>query len=295
MNAVMCSVASKEGDFEQAISYVNQAIVALNGVKSSEKLLVTNIEFFTDKYKKIFIDNSIKVIYKKFDDFVFPDNVPWKLAYYKLCALKYVVDNCDYEAIINVDTDVLFIRDEVKIFNEFDDRIMLYYLPYSSFHQDRKQFLNELIKFYNLDSKINYFGGEFIGGKIESLKKYLDECHKIYENMKRNNFYSMRGDEFILSLAAHKFELIFSNPYIDRYWTGRNYEVSTNYYYSEIVILHMPNEKNNGFEKAFKLIEKNKFISLKKFVKIFHLPKHNKPLFYYNFVDIKKKIRKLRN
>ena len=89
--------------------YMKNCCVALLSAKKynadSDVALVTNIEA-PEPYKKILCDNEILIIKAPFDAFKFADNYKWGLAFYKLCALKYVVENTEYDFYSYLDADV---------------------------------------------------------------------------------------------------------------------------------------------------------------------------------------------
>lgn len=90
-------------------------------------------------------------------------------------------------------------------------------------------------------------------------------------------FVTQHGDEFITCCVAEKHTSIIKNSaaYINRYWTDSFYLCSTSYYYNQICVIHLPNEKELGMLKAFEIIYKtNKTISIDKIQKIFNLPKY---------------------
>ena len=86
------------------------------------------------------------------------------------------------------------------------------------------------------------------------------------------------GDEFIVSVAAEEMRSNVKNAgaYVFRFWTGIFRLVSTCYDANEVVVLHVPDEKENGMISLFdKYISKNKSINKKKVHKILHLKKRS--------------------
>lgn len=76
-----------------------------NAGQSSDVALVTNIDV-PNPYREILGDNDIKVIKVDFDDFNFGENYMWALAFYKLCALKHVLLETNYDYYAYLDSDV---------------------------------------------------------------------------------------------------------------------------------------------------------------------------------------------
>lgn len=109
--------------------YMKNSCVALLSAKhynaESDVALVTNIDV-PDKYKSLLQKNDIIIINVEFDSFCFQDNYKWGLAFYKLCALKYVVENYDYDFISYLDADVYIQSNFENIWKECTQNILLY-------------------------------------------------------------------------------------------------------------------------------------------------------------------------
>lgn len=73
---------------------------------------------------------------------------------------------------------------------------------------------------------------------------FMSECQQVYAQMTKADFKTTHGDEFIISLAAVKFNVKNAGAYIYRFWTGSFRLISTCYKYNPVTILHVPAEKN---------------------------------------------------
>ena len=91
--------------------------------------------------------------------------------------------------------------------------------------------------------------------------------------MRENNFVTITGDEFILSVVADsKNNIKNAGAYIYRFWTGRFRLISTNYRFNQISILHVPAEKTEGMLRIYKrYIAKKKKPSKPKVHRMLHL------------------------
>lgn len=49
---------------------------------------------------------------------------------------------------------------------------------------------------------------------------FMSECQQVYAQMTKADFKTTHGDEFIISLAAVKFNVKNAGAYIYRFWTG---------------------------------------------------------------------------
>lgn len=52
---------------------------------------------------------------------------------------------------------------------------------------------------------------------------FMSECQQVYAQMTKADFKTTHGDEFIISLAAVKFNVKNAGAYIYRFWTGSQY------------------------------------------------------------------------
>lgn len=86
--------------------------------------LITNIDI-PNIYKEFLYKNKIIIIKCLFDSFKFSSEYKWSLAFYKLCALKYAIENLDYDNYLMLDTDTITIKKYDNIWEECKEKIML--------------------------------------------------------------------------------------------------------------------------------------------------------------------------
>ena len=130
---------------------------------------------------------------------------------------------------------------------------------------------------FGVSSYITHYGGEFFAASYDNAQKFIIECSSIYRQMIANNFITTSGDEFIISIAAHRCKNKIKNAgaYIFRFWTNSFYLVSTCYKFNPVPILHLPGEKNKAILKIFKrYVKHDKFPRKKQVHRLCHL---NKP------------------
>jgi len=249
----------KEEEKRKIDMYLKCCVVSLVSAKTKNSdcdvALITNIEV-PEPYKTQFKSHGIMVIYKEYDSFRFGESMKWSLAFYKLCALKYAVENLDYERYLIVDSDTYFISKLNDLWVEADQNVLLFDLSHSLSIKQNKTMNNEYYSLYNEKVLLTNYGGEFICGNLELLKIFIDECYSVYLDMQEKNFITDHGDEFITGIVAYRKRTMIKNasPYIYRYWTGRFYLTSTNYIYNPVNILHVPTEKGVAFKYLYKYI-----------------------------------------
>lgn len=268
MNLVFCAYANKEGfqsghntvcDDKQNV-YLKNAFVALKSCKyynpEDDVALVTNIElgaYWIDLFEK----NNLLVLTKEFDDFLFEKDYGWSLAFYKLCALEYVLEK-DYENYVLLDTDTYTQRPFEDIWVECKHNILMPEINRGLYNGDYRIFCEEAQKYLNSDEFITRVGGEFLAGNKNNLRSFMTECKIIYNRMNAEHITTINGDEFISSIAAWSMrdQVKSANAYVFRYWTAyRWHYVCSNYRYNPVCVLHCPREKEHGFLRLFKTLE----------------------------------------
>lgn len=193
-----------------------------NACQQADVVLVTNIDV-PNPYKAILEGNEIKIIKADFDDFNFGGNYMWALAFYKLCALKHVLIETNYGYYAYLDSDVYVQSDFENIWKECDSHIMMYDICHSLQVENYRHFLAEIKSFRGKDCCITHCGGEFFAAKKEDAVMFMSECQQVYAQMTKADFKTTHGDEFIISLAAVKFNVKNAGAYIYRFWTGSRY------------------------------------------------------------------------
>ena len=254
--------------------YLKNICVALisatkNAGNNCDIALVTN-DIIPNKFIALLEQNGVKIIYAEFNTFNFSYEIKWSLAFYKLCALNYVVNNLNYEKICYLDSDV-FVQGKLDpIWDEcIKDTILLYDINHGIQVDNYRTLLTEITDFTSQDATGTvHYGGEFFAANIQSAKSFNSVCLKIFQDMDKQQFTTTKGDEFIISIAAKISSLKVRNSgaYISRYWTRSFNLTSTNYKFNPVLILHVPSEKEDGMLTLY-----NRYICRHKFPKKEHV------------------------
>ena len=257
--------------------YLKNCCVALISAKhynsDCDVALVTNIDV-PEKYNRLLSVNNIKIIKAPFDEFTFGDKYLWNLAFYKLCAVDYIVKNYDYKYVSYMDSDVYIQSSFNDIWEECNYSVLLYDINHGLQVKDYRIIVDEFSAFLGEKSLITHYGGEFFAANRDNAVVFIDKCKGIYRKMIEKNFTTTKGDEFILSLAASQMKERIKNggAYVFRFWTSAFRLVSTCYAFNPVTILHLPSEKENGMLILYdKFIRKNKIPTKKTVWRICHL------------------------
>ena len=243
-------------DIENSLSlYIYNSCVALITAKhynqDCDVAFATNLDLnqLPRECKKLLNQNHIKIFQIPFDSFRFTGDMKWSLAFYKLCVLKYLAQNGEYDAICYMDTDVYVQGSFDAIWEECKENILLYDINHGLNTKDYVILCEEIKQFFGRKKLITHYGGEFLAASRNELIAFSEACKEIYMQMQRASFMTTKGDEFIISLAADKMKHKIKNaaPYIYRFWTGASFRlISTCYKYNRITVLHVPDEKEKG-------------------------------------------------
>lgn len=250
-----------------ARGYFEAAAVSLYSVRSTnpdkDAVLITNAVVPSD-IKRLLNELGCRVIEQPFDSFSFPCDVPWYLAFYKLCALRTVIDLDEYEQVLMLDTDTWVRANLDDVFHDTKFGLMLYRLHPNCCDSDLLKMQEELEALSGncYGSGDCFFGGEIICGCADDIKSLLIACETVMNQMIKKGVVSERGDEFLLFASAAERLLppvVSANPYIQRLWTGRYWSVTSRW--SDLKILHLPAEKVFSFPRAFKVLLRNRSIN----------------------------------
>ncbi|MDE7381510.1 MAG: hypothetical protein K2N03_05205 [Muribaculaceae bacterium] len=230
-----------------------------NAGVNTEVMVVSNIDI-PSPYGELLTDKGVAVEKCEFDRFNFgssaKDGTPvrWQLAFYKLCALAHCIEKFDYMAFCFLDADVYVQQNFDRIWTDAQNNILLYDLNATI----DGYMVKEMKEFLKNERFLTHYGGEFFAASKSLASKFLDEAEKVYDKMLAEEYMTRSGDEFITSIAADNLREYIKNggSYIRRYWTGSYRVVCNDYDKGNIVILHVPAEKEQGIVRIY-----NKYIS----------------------------------
>lgn len=181
----------------------------------------------------------------------------WSLAFYKLCALDWVLREKSFARCLLVDVDTYTQYPVDELWREADEAVLLYQCPHAANQPMAAAISQNYGALYGGSHCLTHFGGELIAGSSARLQAFLAECAAVYARMTEQGLRPHEGDEFITCAAAYRSLLAgqpvrAANAYIFRYWVGaRFYFVCTNYCNEPVCILHLP---GNGKARQLKLL-----------------------------------------
>lgn len=239
--------------------YLKNASVALVSAKQfnsdCDVAFATNLKEkeLPNEFLKILREWDIQVLEIPYNEFEFPGDYTWSLAFYKLCVLKRISE-MKYMSICYLDTDVYIQGNFEAIWRECEQNVMLYDINHGLNTDDYISLCDEVEEFYGNRKLITHYGGEFFAASSSNAKEFVNVCEQVYSKMLEKDFRTTKGDEFILSVAAENMKASIKNAgaYVYRFWTGASFRlVSTCYEYNRIIVLHLPAEKEHGMLKMY--------------------------------------------
>lgn len=239
--------------------YLKNASVALVSAKQfnsdCDVAFATNLKEkeLPNEFLKILREWDIQVLEIPYNEFEFPGDYTWSLAFYKLCVLKRISE-MKYISVCYLDTDVYIQGNFEAIWRECEQNVMLYDINHGLNTDDYISLCDEVEEFYGNRKLITHYGGEFFAASSSNAKEFVNVCEQVYSKMLEKDFRTTKGDEFILSVAAENMKASIKNAgaYVYRFWTGASFRlVSTCYEYNRIIVLHLPAEKEHGMLKMY--------------------------------------------
>lgn len=177
-----------------------------------------------------------------------PADTSWALAYYKLCAMDWVLASRDFAraAMLDLDTFSQYPLDD--LWREADEAVLLYQVPHAAGQSMAAAIsrVYDAVEPEGAPHTLTHFGGELVAGSKPRLLDFMALCRAYFTQLCTKDIVPREGDEAVWCGAAYRSLLAgrpvrAANAYIYRYWLGgRFYFVSTNYALDPVCILHLP-------------------------------------------------------
>lgn len=277
--------------------YMENIFVALSSAgrmnPGTDLVLAVNV-LPPQPWQELFRRENINCRVIPFDSFVLPKSFSWSLAFYKLCAMKTLVEEGDYDRYLLLDNDTFTTGSYDELWMEAGEAVLLYPVGHSYHHHDREIIHKEWDRLYpGLTGNPVHYGGEFVAGSRGKLRKFLALTEDVFERMRKIGFNMdpATGDESVWSMAAELasregLPIRTGGAYLFRFWTGTFYLVSTVTTANPVCIWHVPNEKETGFRRLFQYIqEKGQFPESKKAAAMLGIAVPKRPFNKYTLMN----------
>ena len=228
---------------------------------------------------------GVKILQCPFEQFRVDAALEWSLAFYKLCALEWMVRTTDYRRFLLLDVDTYTQYPYTDLWREADEAVLLYQVPHAAGQPMAAAISRNYGALYGGEPVLTHFGGELICGSRQRLADFMDECADVYRTMNEKGLRPHEGDEFITCAAAYRSLLAgrpvrAANAYIFRYWVGaRFYFAGTNYCNDPVCIFHLPGGKNRQLRVLYRwYTKKGAFPAREKVYRLCCFPAANPPI-----------------
>lgn len=265
-------------------NYFRQAFVSLVSAKlhnpHCEVMLISNLEI-PPEYLSLFQDFHISIKTLPYDKMILQENYPKKVFFYKWNVLYHLTRTKMYQNILCIDMDTYVAEELGDLWNDCQEGVLLYHVRHRHSHKQTSAIRKAHLELFGTHSHITSYGGEFIASNTPLLADFLDNFQKICELMVEKDFKGPHGDELVIDFTAllYKEKIIEAGAYINRYWTKSFHLVSTNWYYDQVDIWHLPAEKQFGFNSMFYYILIHKKLPKKeRAARMFSLPRKSSKL-----------------
>ena len=233
-------------------------------------------------------ESSVEIWDCPFTTYRVPADTNWALAYYKLCAMAWVLENRNFACAAMLDLDTFTQHPLDDLWRECDEAVLLYQVPHAA-SQTMTAAISRCFDAVEPDGAphaLTHFGGELVAGSRARLTDFMSLCRDYFEELQANGITPREGDEAVWCGAAYRSLLAgkpvrAANAYIFRYWLGGHfYYVSTNYTLDPVCILHLPGAAK---DRQLKLIyngyvRRGVFPPLNKIYRLCGLPAAHPPL-----------------
>lgn len=114
-----------------------------------------------------------------------PADTNWALAYYKLCAMAWVLENRDFARAAMLDLDTFTQRPLDDLWRECDEAVLLYQVPHAA-SQTMTAAISRCFDAVEPDGAphaLTHFGGELVAGSRARLADFMSLCRDYFEEL----------------------------------------------------------------------------------------------------------------
>ena len=196
MNLIFTAFATLEGYREGSNANLGSEafyrciVVSLVSAKQKNQncdaALVTNTAV-PEPYAAQLSQAGIRVIACPFDNYRFEADLDWSLAYYKLCAMQYLLETEHYENYLMLDSDTFTQRGYQDIWREAAEAVLLYQVPHAASQPMTARISHTYDELWpeGAPHVLTHFGGEFVAGSTARLQDFMAECRNVFDRMQQ--------------------------------------------------------------------------------------------------------------
>ena len=203
MNLIFTAFATLEGYREGSNANLGSEVfyrcIVVSLVSAKQKnqncdaALVTNTAV-PEPYAAQLSQAGIRVIACPFDNYRFEADLDWSLAYYKLCAMQYLLETEHYENYLMLDSDTFTQRGYQDIWREAAEAVLLYQVPHAASQPMTARISHTYDELWpeGAPHVLTHFGGEFVAGSTARLQDFMAECRNVFDRTATKPFWMLR-------------------------------------------------------------------------------------------------------
>ena len=196
MNLIFTAFATLEGYREGSNANLGSEVfyrcIVVSLVSAKQKnqncdaALVTNTAV-PEPYAAQLSRAGVRVIACPFDNYRFEADLDWSLAYYKLCAMQYLLETEHYENYLMLDSDTFTQRGYQDIWREAAEAVLLYQVPHAASQPMTARISHTYDELWpeGAPHVLTHFGGEFVAGSTARLQGFMAECRNVFDRMQQ--------------------------------------------------------------------------------------------------------------
>jgi len=227
--------------------------------------------------KEFFRENNIEVVTLS-NKYPLPKNYFGKFRnqYFEFSIIDYMAGRMtDTDGFLLLDSDCVFTKSMTQAFEDLklQEMAITYVVDHETdymIHGVSGNDMKELFKDFGVVVTENpyYSGGELLLAKGTFVKNVSNDFPELFNNMlerHKEGRIKFNEEAHVLSYYFYKYGALMAgmDKYIKRLWTNRNYFRNVRPTDCNLAIWHLPNEKNTGLDKLFRMLLKgNDFTQL---------------------------------
>ena len=128
-----------------------------------------------------------------------PADTNWALAYYKLCAMAWVLENRDFTRAAMLDLDTFTQRPLDDLWRECDEAVLLYQVPHAASQTMTAAISRcfDAVEPNGAPHALTHFGGELVAGSRARLADFMSLCRDYFEELQAKDVTPREGDEAV--------------------------------------------------------------------------------------------------
>ena len=158
-----------------------------------------------EPYRSQLTNAGIEIWDCPFTSYRVPADTNWALAYYKLCAMEWVLANKDFANAAMLDLDTYTQHPLDDLWRECGEAVLMYQVPHAA-SQGMTAAIGkayDAVEPQGAPHVLTHFGGELVAGSKARLADFMALCRQYFNQLQTIGLTPREGDEAIWCGAAY--------------------------------------------------------------------------------------------